>query len=67
MRVNQIAHVNVVADAGAIRRGIVGSENFHFWTFADGRFAGDLDEMRCSQRCLSSAHFWVGACDVEVA
>src|SRR5262245_15254022 len=67
MRVDQIAHVNVVANAGAIRRGIVRAENFHFWTLADGRFAGDLDEVSCSQRCLAGAHFWIGACDVEVA
>src|ERR1039458_2572498 len=51
MRAREIADMDVVADAGAVRRRIVGAEHVDLGPLAERRFAGDLDQMgRCRAR-----------------
>src|SRR5450759_3835429 len=67
MRAREIADMDVVADAGAVRRRIVGAEHVDLGPLAERRFAGDLDQMgRCRAR-LPGAQLRIGAGDVEVA
>ena len=47
MRGGEVADVNMVADAGAVRRWVVISKDMSGGAFSERRFAGDLDEM-CS-------------------
>ena len=46
MRAHEIGDVNVVADAGAVRRRIVGAENLQLGAQIERRLDGDLDQMR---------------------
>ena len=55
MRLRQIADMDVVADAGAVWRRIVGAEHLDLVALADRRFAGDLDQMRGRGRRLAGA------------
>ncbi len=55
-----------VANAGTIGRGIIGAENLHLLSQTHGGFRCNLDKMRCSSRCLSSAQSRIGACYVEI-
>ena len=67
VRAHEIGDVDVVADAGAVRRRIVGAEHLHVRPLAERRLAGDLDEMRGVRRRLAGAALRVGAGDVEIA
>ena len=46
MRAHEIGDVDVVADAGAVRRRIVGAENLQLRAQTERRLDGDLDQMR---------------------
>ena len=46
MRAREIADVNVIANAGAVRGRIIGAEYFEFWAQSQRRLGGDLDQMR---------------------
>ena len=67
MRAREIADVDVVADAGAVRRRIVGAVDVDLGPLAERRFAGDLDQMRRRRRRLAGAQLRIGAGDVEIA
>ena len=67
MCARQIADVDVVADAGAVGRWIVGAEYVYIQPLAERGLAGDLDQMRRLWGRLSGASLWVGAGDVEIA
>ena len=67
MRAREIADMDVVADAGAVRRRIVGAEDVDLGPLAERRFAGDLDQMGRGRRRLPGAQLRIGAGDVEVA
>src|SRR5262249_59316008 len=45
MRAYEIGHVNVIADAGAIRCRVVGAEDIHFWPQTKRGFDRDLDKV----------------------
>ena len=64
---HEVGDVDVVADAGAVRRWIVGAEHLHVRPLAERRLAGDLDEVRRMRRRLAGAALRVGARDVEIA
>ena len=66
VRAREIADVNVVADAGAVRRRIVGAEDVDLGALAEHRFARDLDQMGRGGRRLPGAQFRIGAGDVEI-
>ncbi len=53
MRLNQVADVDLVANAGTVGRRIVGSEYVHLGTLADCCLTGDLDQVGRGRRCLS--------------
>jgi hypothetical protein len=67
MRPRQIADVDVVADAGAVRRRIVGAEHVDAFAPAERGLDRDLDQMRRARRRLAGAQLRIGAGDVEVA
>src|SRR5258708_31015983 len=46
VRHRQIADVDVVADAGAVRRGVVGAKNVHVFRAAEGDLQNPADQMR---------------------
>ena len=46
MCAHQIGHVNIIADASAVRRRIVCAEDFDFWSPSERRFDTDFDEVR---------------------
>jgi hypothetical protein len=66
MCLHEIGYVNVVADAGAIRRRIIGTEDVDFRPQAECGFYCDLDEMRGAPGRLAGAAERVGAGDVEI-
>ena len=45
VRTNEIADINVVADAGAVRRRIIGAENLELRPQPQGRLGRNLDQM----------------------
>ena len=63
----QVLDVDVVADAGAVRRRIVGAEDRDVRPLAHRRLAGDLDEQRRIRGGLADAAAGVGPRHVEVA
>jgi hypothetical protein len=56
-----------VADAGAVRGGIVGPEYVHLRAPAERRLHRDLYEMGCASGRLSGAQLGIGAGDIEAA
>ena len=66
MRVSEVADMDIVADAGAVGRGIVGAVDGDL-ALADRRFARDLDEVRRALRRSGLFGPRVGAGDVEIA
>ena len=67
MRARQIADVDVIADAGAVRRRIVGAEHVDLGAPAERGLDRDLDEMRRARGRLPGAQLRIGAGDVEIA
>jgi hypothetical protein len=63
----QIADMDVVADAGAVRRRIIGAEHVELAAQAERRFGRNLDQMRGLRRRLAGAAARIGAGDVEIA
>src|SRR6266446_8534561 len=55
MRAHEIAHVNVIPDAGAVRCRVVGAEDIHPWPQAERSFDRDLDEVGSSFGRLAGA------------
>src|SRR3712207_3061521 len=53
MRIGEVADMNIVADAGAVGRFIVGSEDRDILALADRRLDRDLDQMGRSRRRLT--------------
>src|SRR5215813_6359719 len=66
MRAHEVADVNIVADAGAVWRRIVGAEDLDGRPQADRGFHCDLDEVSGSFGRLTDTAERVGARDVEV-
>ena len=56
-----------VADAGAVRRGIVGAVDRHGRAQPQGRLAGELDQVGVVRRGLADPCLGIGTRDVEVA
>ena len=67
MRAREIVDVDVVADAGAVRRPIVGAEDRQARALPDRVLARDLDQQRRVRRGLADAAARIAAGDVEVA
>jgi len=67
MRARQIADMNVVANARAVRCRIIVAENIELAAQAERHFDRDLDQMRRHRARLSGAAQRIGAGDVEVA
>src|SRR5262249_25566762 len=67
MSLNQVADMNVVADAGAVGGRIVSAEHLQLRTLADGCLAGDLYQVRRSCSRLTGAHPGIRPRDIEVA
>ena len=59
--------MDVVADAGAVRRRIVGAENLELLPQPERRLDRNFDEVSCAFSRLSGAQVRVGAGDVEIA
>ncbi len=66
MGAHQIGDVDVVADAGAVGRRVVGAEHIHLGAFAESCLDRHLDEMGCALGGLPGAQLGVGAGDVEI-
>ena len=58
--------MDVVADAGAVGRQIIGAEDIELGMQPEHGFDSDLDEMRGGFGRLSGAALRIGAGDVEV-
>src|SRR4029077_6719210 len=67
VRARQIAHLDIVANTGAVGRRVVGAKDVEVAALAERGLAGDLDEVRCARRRLSRAPQRVGAGHIEVA
>ncbi|MNT62001.1 hypothetical protein D3C72_1996850 [compost metagenome] len=50
---DEVGHVDVVAHPGAIGRGVVRAVDIDLRPFAERRFAGDLEQVRCADRRLA--------------
>src|SRR5947209_3724797 len=53
MRCREIGHMDVIANAGAVRRVVVRAVDLDQRPYAQRSLDRDLDEMRCAQCCLS--------------
>ncbi len=67
MRGDQIRHVDVIANAGAVGRRIVRAEHLDFVAQAKRGLGRDLDEVGGGSRRLAGAQLRVGARHVEIA
>lgn len=65
MGVNKVAHMDIISNTGAIRRGMVCAENEKGLVKAKGGLQDARNEM--SFRIMIFAKSWGGACSVEVA
>ena len=63
----QVQHMDVIAQAGAVRRIIVGAIDLETGALAQGGLTGDLDQMRGLGRRLADAALRVSPCHVEIA
>src|ERR1700683_5068736 len=66
MRTRQIAHVDVIANAGAVRRRIIEAENFELRTQSKRGLDRDLYQMRSADARLPSPAPRIGPGDIEV-
>ncbi len=62
----EIGDMDIVADAGSIRRGIIRAVNRYARSFSQGGLAGDLDEVCGASSRLASPEPRIGAGNVEV-
>ena len=67
MRLGQIQDVDVVADAGTVRRGIVRAQNRDLGCSAGGHVHHNWDEVLHEARVFPIAGIERGACGIEVA
>jgi hypothetical protein len=67
MGADEIADMDIVADAGAIGRGIVGAEHFEIGPLAERRLHRNLDEVGRVRGRLPAPPLRVGAGDIEPA
>src|SRR5438270_13489959 len=67
MGADQVAHVNIVANACAIRRRIISAKDCDIIAFPESRLDGDFDKMRGPLALLTTAAVRVRAGDVEVS
>ena len=67
MRFDEITDVNVVADASAIRRGVVAAENGDAVALPERGLASDLDQVRGRLRGVPCTPFRISPRNVEVA
>ena len=67
MRAHEIGDMNIVADAGAVGRRIVGAENLELGAQAERRFDRDLDQMRGALLDCPVRPLRIGAGDIEIA
>jgi len=65
MRADEIADMDIIANAGAVRRRVIGTEDFKHRTQAQRRFGCDLDQVRGGPRRLPGAAMRVGAGNVK--
>jgi hypothetical protein len=61
MRAHQIADMDIIANARAVRCRVIGAINRKSWALAERGFASDLDEMGSTWARLTGAATWVGA------
>ena len=64
---SDVGYVDVIADAGAVRRVKVVAKDRYTRAQSDGRFGSDLDQMGCNRSCLSAPHLGVGTGNIEIA
>ncbi len=67
MRPGQIGDMNIIADAGSVRRRIVGAEHVELRPQAQRRLGRHFDQMRGVGGRLAGAAARIGAGDVEIA
>ena len=67
MGVGQIGHMDIIADAGAVGRRIVGAEDGNVVTKAKGGLDRDLDQVGGGGGVLPGAARRIGAGHVEIA
>ena len=67
MRAHEVADVDVVADAGAVGRRVIGAVDVDLRPQPERGLDRDLDQVRRVARRLAGAQVRVGARDVEVA
>ena len=67
MRLGEIADMDEIADAAAIRRRIVGAEHIDLCALPGRGFDRDLEQMRRAHCREPSASFGIGARNVEIA
>jgi len=66
VRAHKIADMDVVANAGAVRRRIIGAENFQLRPQPQRRFGRDFDQVRGGRARLAGTVLRIGAGDVEI-
>ena len=67
MRSGQVADVDVVPDAGAVRGRVVRTVNIQLPALSQGRFTGNLDQQGAIRRGLPDTALRIGARHVEIA
>ena len=67
MRSGKVADVDIVADAGAVGRLVIGAVDRDMVALADRRLGRDLDQVGRALADLPGAALRVGAGDVEIA
>ena len=66
MRFGEIADVDIVANAGAVRRVVIVAVNRHAVAGTDGSLGGDFDQM-CRRAYLTGATVCITPGDIEIA
>ena len=66
MRPDQIGDVNVIANAGTIRRRVISAIDLELGAKPEHRLDGDLDQVGCLLTRLSGTALGIGAGNIEV-
>ena len=67
MRLREIGDLDIVAEAGSVRRRVIGAEDVEMLTSSEGRLYGDFNEVGSVARRLAGAPLRVGTRYVEIA
>ncbi|MEZ6209876.1 MAG: hypothetical protein R3B46_01320 [Phycisphaerales bacterium] len=67
MRIDEVIDMDVIADACAVGRGVVGAEDGDVFAVSEGGFAEDGDDADVGDAVLSQEALGIAAGDIEVA